>query len=197
MDAFLSVYDAVLRVLRPALLAGALILGVLALLDWMVRTRRVSPFSALARFTRDSIDPWFRPMERVIVRAGGNPVSAPFWALAMLVLGGIVALSLLGFVRDQVVMAAVATRSGPGGFGAVLVSWTFQVLRLALLVRVLCSWIRVSPYSRWVRWAFVLSEPMLRPLRRVIPMVGMIDITPIVAWFALGLIEGLVMRGLF
>ena len=38
-----------------------------------------------------------------------------------------------------------------------------------------------------------LSEPILRPLRRVIPSLGMIDITPIVAYFGLVLLEGLIL----
>jgi YggT family protein len=43
-----------------------------------------------------------------------------------------------------------------------------------------------------VRWSFSLTEPILLPLRRVIPPIRTIDITPIVAFFALGLVESLV-----
>ena len=55
------------------------------------------------------------------------------------------------------------------------------------------SWLRISPYSRWVRWAFALSEPIMRPLRGVIPPLGMIDVTPIAAYFVLWVLETLVM----
>ncbi|MFP5354024.1 MAG: YggT family protein [Gemmatimonadota bacterium] len=55
------------------------------------------------------------------------------------------------------------------------------------------SWVRVSPYSRWVRWAYTLSEPILRPLRQIVPTLGMIDITPIIAYLLLGLLERFVM----
>jgi YggT family protein len=47
-------------------------------------------------------------------------------------------------------------------------------------------------YSRWVRWSYPLTEWMLAPLRRVIPTIAMVDITPLVAWFGLGLLESLV-----
>jgi YggT family protein len=56
-------------------------------------------------------------------------------------------------------------------------------------VRVLSTWLPISPYSRWIRWSYVLTEWMLRPLRSVIPMIGPIDITPLIAFFALGLIQ--------
>ena len=70
-----------------------------------------------------------------------------------------------------------------------LLSWAFAFLKLALMVRVLSSWFPVSPYSKWVRWSYVLTDWLIKPLRRVIPTLGMIDITPIVAWFLIGLIQ--------
>ena len=42
-----------------------------------------------------------------------------------------------------------------------------------------------------------ITEPILSPLRRIIPMIGMIDITPIVAYFGLQLAESLLSRVLF
>jgi YggT family protein len=76
------------------------------------------------------------------------------------------------------------------------VGWTFAVLKIALFVRVISSWFRTSPYSPWIRWSFTLTEWLLRPLRQVVPAVGMIDITPIVAYFVLWLVEGFVMAAL-
>jgi len=60
---------------------------------------------------------------------------------------------------------------------------------LALLVRVISSWLPISPYSRWIRWSYVLTEWMIAPLRRIIPLIGAIDITPIVAWFLLNIVQ--------
>jgi YggT family protein len=59
---------------------------------------------------------------------------------------------------------------------------------------VVSSWFGISPYSRWMRWAFTLTEPILAPLRRVIPSIGMIDITPIIAYFVLGLLGAFLVR---
>ena len=188
----LRLLDLLLTVLRPALFWLALVLCVLAAVDWAVRTRRLSPFGFLGRLARRGLDPWIAPVERTLVRAGGNPTVAPLWAAALAILGGIVLLSVLGFVRDQFTIGLVATQAGPRGVAIVLLRWSFQLLRAALMVRVLCSWIQVSRYSPWVRWAFALSDPILRPLQRVVPPLGMVDITPIVAWLLLGLAENLV-----
>lgn len=184
---------AVQTAIRLAVLAVVAVLAVLFLLDWAVRTRKVGPFSAIARFCRSKVDPLVAPMERRVVRAGGLPSSAPLWALAAAVVLGIILISVTNYIIQQVMFANFAISSGPGGLYRLLVMWTFTLLRAALLVRVLSSWFPISPYSVWVRWAFTLSEPILRPLRQIVPNLGMIDITPIIAYFALGLLQNLFM----
>lgn len=192
MAQVLAALDMTMGVLRVAFLAVAGVLTLVFLLDWLVRTRRINPFSRVARFARSTIDPLVAPVERRVVRAGGLPTAAPLWALGAAILAGIVVLTLLGFIRGQLAMSAVMLQSGSRGVAVLIISWAFQIVRLALLIRVISSWVRVSPYSRWIRWTFVLTEPLLRPLRKIIPAIGMIDITPIVAYFALGLLEALV-----
>ena len=189
MPSFLLALDAVRRALSLALFAAGAALAVVCFIDWLVRTRRINPFGKVARFFRESVEPLMAPVERQIVRAGGVPSNAPWWSLAIVVLGGIVFLSLFDFVREQAGAFYFASQAGTTGILRMLIQWTFAILRLALIVRVVCSWIRVSPYSPWVRWAFTLSEPVLRPLRQVIPSLGMVDITPIVAYLLLGLLE--------
>jgi YggT family protein len=185
-----------LGALRVVLLAGAVLVAGAAGLSWAARTRRLPPFSGVARLTRSRIDPLFLPMERRVLRAGGQPAHAPWWTLAAVVVGGIVLLSLLGFVRDQLLGAAFALQGGPRGVYVLVVTSTFAILRLALFVRVISSWFRLSPYSRWVHWSFTLTEWMLRPLRRVIPTIGMVDLTPLVAYFALSILQSLLVRGI-
>ncbi len=194
MISVLAAFDVVYGVLRVAFFVLAAILTVVALVDWLVRTRRISPFSPVARFFRQSVDPVFVPVERRLVRAGGLPTAAPWWTLAAVVLAGIILLSLLGFIRGQLLRTMFAVENGPGGIYRLLVTWTFSILELAIIVRVLCSWVRISPYSKWVRWSFTLSEPILRPLRSFIPTLGMIDVTPIVAFIVLRILQGLLIR---
>jgi YggT family protein len=132
------------------------------------------------------------PMERKLLRAGGAPYAAPWWALAVVVLGGLLLLSGIQFLRDQLLMLAYASQSG-GGLVTLLVTWTFSALRIALFARVIASWVGGGPYSTWWRWSFVLTEWFLAPLRNVIPTIGMIDISVLVAYFGLGIVESLVL----
>ena len=181
-------------VLRYALFGAAVIAGIVALVDWLVRTRRINPFSGIARFFRRAVDPLMVPVERRVVRAGGRPASAPLWALGAVVVGGLLLIALLDFLTRQLTFAGAAVAAGPGGLLALLIGWTFALLRIALIVRVISSWVSVSPYSPWIRWSYSLTEWMLAPLRRVIPLLGPVDVTPIIAYLLLGLLEGVVVR---
>ena len=99
MSSGLAIFDQLLGALRFALAVIAGIFAVFCVIDWLVRTRRVNLFGPLARFSRSRIDPILEPIERKVVRAGGNPVSAPLWALAAVVIGGILLISVLDFIR--------------------------------------------------------------------------------------------------
>ena len=185
----LSALDSALRIFRGALLGVAAVLTAVCLADWLVRTRRVNAFGPVARFLRSYVDPLIRPVERRVVRAGGLPSSAPWWALALAVLGGILVMTVIEFVRAQAAFLMLALDRGPGGLVRVLVGWAVSVLQLAIIVRVLVSWLSALPGRWYVRWSFKLSEPLLRPLRQIIPTVGTMDLTPIIAWFVLGLLR--------
>lgn len=192
MQSFLIWFAYAIQLLGYAFSVVAVVVAIVALIDWLVRTRKINPFNPVARFFRRVVDPLIAPMERRVVRAGGMPQAAPWWTLVAVVISGIVVLGLLRFVHAQLGSAFYAASSGRG-LVFLLLHYTFVLLRAALIVRVISSWFRISPYSSWVRWSFALSEPILRPLRGIIPPFGMLDVTPIIAYFALGIAEFLVM----
>ena len=194
MEAFLSATDAGVQILKTVLLWIAVVFAAICALDWAVRTRKISPFNAIARFCRSTVDPLIAPIERKVVRAGGTPASAPLWALAVVVVGGILLLAFLDVLRTQIVLSMIAAQNGSAGIFHLLVSWTFRILWIALIVRVISSWLPISPYSGWIRWSYALSEPILAPLRRVVPNLGGLDITPILAFFLLNIVESLLSR---
>ena len=78
--------------------------------------------SLVARFFRGSVDPLLAPVERTIVRAGGMPTSAPWWALVFVVVGGILLVSLLGLIGQQIAAFSAASARGPAGVFVMLAS---------------------------------------------------------------------------
>jgi YggT family protein len=71
----------------------------------------------------------------------------------------------------------------------VVVFWLLRVLTFAIIARALISWFAPSSDNPLVRLLIEITEPILAPLRRIIPLIGMIDITPIVAIFLLQLLQ--------
>jgi len=182
-----------IQVARIAVFAIAVVALVVALLERGVRSRRINPFGHVGRFVRRATDPLLAPFERRLLLSGRTTDSAPWWLLGATIVGGLLLLALLGFVRDTLLSMANAASAGPRGILLLVVSWTFAILRLALLVRVFSSWFRANPFSWWMRTVHALTEWILRPLRSLIPPIGgMIDLSPLIAYFLLGLAEGLV-----
>ncbi|NUO37069.1 MAG: YggT family protein [Gemmatimonadaceae bacterium] len=178
--------------LRTLVLAGGLVFAGVALVDWAVRTRRISPFSGVARFMRMRVEPRIAGIERQVARAGGHHSSTPWWALVVYIVAALLLLAAFDLLISLLDEVMVASSLGAGGVLLLLVRWTFAFLRFALLVRIIASWLPGLSGRRWISWSFGATEWMLRPLRRVIPSIGVIDITPIVAYFALRVAQWLV-----
>jgi YggT family protein len=181
-----------LDILRIAFLAVAGGLGVVCAIEWGVRTHRLSAFSPIARGSHRLLSPWIKHVERRVVRAGGLPSTAPLWALMAVVVAGILVLTALGFLRSTLLAASGAFSAGPSAVAHFVVSWVFTLWIIALVISVVATWFQLNPFGAVVRAARAITEPVLRPIRRVIPTFGMIDISPIVAYFAARILEALI-----
>jgi YggT family protein len=170
--------------------------ALLALCSWLVRTRRVSPFGALGKTLRAVSDPFMRPVERRLVRMGGNPANAGGWLIVITAVVGIVLISLAGWLVGTFQIAQAAAQSGPRQTTSLIVEIIYKILIYALLVRVIASWFRVFRYSKWIRPAYVLTDWIVEPIRRIVPPMGAMDLSPLVAWFALWLIRMAIHSGL-
>jgi YggT family protein len=86
---------------------------------------------------------------------------------------------------------------GPVAWLRVAVDWAFVLAMMALIVRVVGSWVGASPYtSRWMRLAHRLTDWIVNPIRRVLPPMGMIDFSPLVAYLLLMLIRAFIWSAL-
>jgi YggT family protein len=72
----------------------------------------------------------------------------------------------------------------------------FFILQFAIIVRALMSWFNPSRDNPIVRIVYEITEPVLSPLRRIVPRIGMMDITPIVAILLMQVIESVLVQNL-
>jgi YggT family protein len=179
--------------LRPLVFVAFCAAVVLALGSWAVRTRRVSPFSALGRGLRSLTEPFLLPVERRLVRSGGNPAHAAWWLVIGVAVGGVVLLSLVDWLGRFGRTVEWAVHGGPRAIFVVMVNIVYEVLFVALVLRVLGSWFGLFRYSRWMRPAYVLTDWLVEPIRRVLPPLAMLDLSPLVAWLVLWVLRRLLL----
>lgn len=183
--------DSLVRYVVVAALAYA---AVVALTHWAVRRHTIGPFGAWPRLVRRMSDPVLLPLERRIVRLGGSPQDAPLWLLGGVIVAGLILVSLVRWLLGMALGLASLAGAGPRIWAQVAVGGLFSLLMAAILVRVIASWFGISPYSRWMRPVMTLTDWLVDPIRRLMPPVGMFDLSPMVAWLLLWIARGVVLR---
>src|ERR1700694_2024975 len=174
-----------LTVVRYAVFGFVALAALAALGSWLVRTRRVSPFGALGRGLRSATDPILGPVERRLVRMGGNPAHAGGWLIVLTAVVGVILLSLLGWLLATFQTVRLAAGGGPRATAALVIELAYNVLKFALWARIIGSWFGIGCYSRWMRPAYILTDWIVEPIRRIVPPLGPFDVSPLVAWLAL------------
>ncbi len=77
------------------------------------------------------------------------------------------------------------------------INFLFTALTFAIIARALISWVPVDPYNPAIRILDQITEPILAPLRRIIPPIGgAMDISPIVAIVLIQIIQSIVVGAL-
>ncbi len=182
------------RILRGLIAAGFAYASVVAVTHWLVRSKRLQPFGAWPRLVRRISDPVLHPIERRLLRAGGNPQDGPLWLIGGVVVGGLVLMALARWLMRFVLDLAYVANAGPRALLYQAVSSVFAVLNIALLVRVFSSWFGVSEYAKWMRPFVWLTDWLLEPIRRRMPPMGAFDLSPIVAYLVLMVLRWAVLR---
>jgi YggT family protein len=182
-----------LTVTRYAVFAIFALSALVAFGSWLVRTRRISPFTPLGRSLRAITDPIVRPVERRLVRMGGNPVNAGWWLVIVVAAGGVIFISLMGWAVDAFPAAASQVAGGPAETLRLIVEIAYKIVFYAILVRVVASWLGYFQYMRWLRPVYMLTDWIVLPMRRIIPPIGMIDLSPFAALLALMALKWLLM----
>jgi YggT family protein len=182
-----------LNLLRYLVFVAAVVAAAAALAVMAVQTRRINPFGPKARLIRRLTDPLLKPIERRLVRAGLNPQHAPWWLVGITIFAGILLLTLVEWAVIQALVVRSAIRHGGRSVLYIVLDWTFGLLALLLIVRVVASWIGLSRYHAWMRPVVLATEWLLAPLRRILPPFAMLDLSPLVAWLLIQVVRAMVL----
>lgn len=70
-----------------------------------------------------------------------------------------------------------------------LIKMALELYGLLIIIRALLTWVNPDPYNPIVRFLHRVTEPVLRPIRRVMPDLGGLDLSPLIALLGIYLLE--------
>ena len=157
--------------------------GVLLLRFWM-QVIRVRPPASIGQFTFTLTDWLVRPLRRILPGVGGYDWASLIGAFLIVLLASAVML-LAGWSGQAVVLYALIR----------FLNWIIYGFMGLLIIEVIFSWI--NPHAPLAPFVHALNDPLLRPLRRVIPPVGGLDLSVLVALILLQIVQYLLRQALF
>ena len=163
---------------------------VLMLIRLIVDGADLNPFGATYRNVRRLSDPFVAPARGFLRQFWADPKYAPIIVIVVLILTGLLAWNLLGTLFHMVQGIVWALRRGslPALLGFIF-HGLISIYILMIFVRVIFTMAMVSYTNRLMRFLFHTTEPLLGPLRQRVPPVGRWDISPIVAFIILWLLQ--------
>jgi YggT family protein len=170
---------------------AAIILAVIALMlaRLILNKADLNPFSRPVIVLRRWTDPLVNPVRRVVITMGFGPNIAPLFVILVALVLGYFASMFIGAVLNTALILILSARGGaPISFVGGLLYGLIAVYMLLIFARILYSWF-ANPQSRLLHFLVRATEPVLGPFRRVIPPVGMMDISPIIVMFLLDLLR--------
>ena len=160
----------------------------------------LNPFGWMSRTIRRLTDGIVMPVRGGLRNFGVDPKFAPLVAILLVILLGFFFLQLVGTIFTTIAGVLDSTQRGAmvTALGFILYG-LISIYILLVFIRIIFSLGMVSYTNRIMRFLVDVTEPLLGPLRRVIPPVGRFDISPIVAFLILWLfqaaIAGTLLRG--
>lgn len=131
----------------------------------------------ILRFT----SPLVVPLRRILPSVGRVDTATVLVTFVIQFLVVVVLLALVRRMADPLTIAVVSLIE--------LAILSLNLFFFVILIRIIMSWVAPNNYNPVTALLFTVSEPILRPFRRLIPSVGGLDISPI---FAIILLQALV-----
>jgi YggT family protein len=176
--------------INSAVVAVIVAVIALVLLRLIANQADLNPFSWSSRTIRRLTDPFIVPMRRALAGFGVDPKYAPLVAILTAILLGWFSLQLVASMANTIagILTSLSRQAIVPIIGYVLYG-LLSFYSLLIFLRIVFSWVMVSYSNRLMRFLVKATEPMLGPLRRMVPLVGTFDISPIVAFIIVWLVQ--------
>lgn len=159
------------------------------MLRFLLAVVRADFYNPVSQFLVKVTNPALLPLRRIFPSMGKLDTSALVLMLALQILSFTLIALLRGgaFSAGTLLMLSIAEL-----FGLFL-----NVLLFSIFIQVIISWINPGAYNPAVSLLYSLTEPILRPCRRLIPPISGMDLSPLVALIAIQLAKMLLLTPLY
>src|SRR2546423_5579810 len=157
----------------------AAIVAVVALMivRFVLNYADLNPFSRPVILVRSLTDPFVNPVRRALAGFGIQANGAPLVVILLAILLGYFVLLLAAGILNTAAGVALRLTTGAAGGGVPLIGYVLYGLlslyMLLIVIRIVFSWGQVSYVNRVMRFLVGVTDPMLTPLRHMIPPLGM------------------------
>jgi len=157
----------------------------LVMLRFLLQLTKADFYNPISQFIVKATAPLLNPLRRVIPGIAGVDVASIvlMWLLQTLELALVVIISGMG--TNLVVTLAWAVPE--------LVNLAINTFLFAILIQVILSWVNPGTYNPALGLIHSLTEPILRPARRIIPPISGLDLSPMVVMVGLTLLKMLLL----
>ncbi len=186
----ISIFEAINQFVFYAIATIILVVIALMLARLILNKADLNPFSRPVILIRRWTDPLVNPVRRPLVQMGVSPNVTPLVVILIAILLGYFASQFASTVllTARLLIASVTERR-PIAFVGSIIFGALALLSLFIFMRIVVSW-GASPHNRLLHFLIRVTEPVLGPFRRIIPPLGMFDISPIIVFFGLSLLRG-------
>ena len=164
---------------------------VLMVLRWILF--KTQPFGRLSQVVREWTDPMIWPVAQSLPASNSLSIAPLFVVLATLL-----AAFFLKWVSNDVLLALEGVLRALLNVAFLqVIGWLFygaiSVFLVLILARIIVSWMPFLRNGRLIWTLYALTEPVMAPFRRMIPPLGMFDLSPILLILLLNLAKGAVL----
>jgi YggT family protein len=159
------------------------------LLRFILQLVRADFYNPLSQFIVRATQPLLKPLRKVIPGLAGLDLASLVLAILVQLLLMTLTLMLMGYGVGNPLQLLVWSIIG-------VTALFLKVFFFALIISVILSWVAQGSHNPAVELINQMCEPLLAPIRRFMPNLGGLDLSPIVAFLALNLIDMLVIRNL-
>ena len=149
----------------------------LVLLRFLFQLVRADFYNPISQFILKATNPMLMPIRRVVPGIGGIDTSSLILALVVQTIGAVLTILIAGGAIDPVRLLMWSV--------LLILNLILQIYFFSLIIMVIVSWIAPQSQNPAIALIHQLLAPVTNPIRKMLPDMGGIDISPIFLFFAI------------